>query len=108
DDIPCKRKSPLSLDYRLFEGAQAADIATTSVQKSSVTLTRKQMIADLKDVSKTLGEKKSKLDRVIQAIELEENAEAMDAEQEEEEDVAGSDAGNETDKVDDSEESPAI
>ncbi|MCI76703.1 hypothetical protein A2U01_0097973, partial [Trifolium medium] len=32
---------------------------------------RKQMIADLKDVSKALGEKKFKLDCVIQALELE-------------------------------------
>ncbi|MCI94709.1 hypothetical protein A2U01_0116007, partial [Trifolium medium] len=44
----------MSLDYRLFEGAHAADIATPSVKKPTVTLTRKQMIADLKDVSKAL------------------------------------------------------
>ncbi|MCI86712.1 envelope-like protein, partial [Trifolium medium] len=32
-DIPRTRKSPLSVDYRLFEGEHAADIATPSVQQ---------------------------------------------------------------------------
>ncbi|MCI58239.1 hypothetical protein A2U01_0079493, partial [Trifolium medium] len=76
-DIPCTRKSTLSLDYRLFEGEHAAYIATSSVQQSSATLTRKQMIAELKDVSNDLGEKKSKIDRVIQVLELEENDEGV-------------------------------
>ncbi|MCI20232.1 envelope-like protein [Trifolium medium] len=106
DDIPCKRKSTLSLDYRLFEGAHSANIATPSVQQSSATLTRKQMIADLKDVSKALGEKKSKLDRVIQALELEEDAEVMKGEQEDKEDAAA--GSSEDEQVEDSDESPTI
>ncbi|MCI36689.1 envelope-like protein, partial [Trifolium medium] len=48
-DIPCIRKSPLSLDYRLFEGEHVAYIATPSVQQPSDSLTRKQMIAELQD-----------------------------------------------------------
>ncbi|MCI17728.1 hypothetical protein A2U01_0038878 [Trifolium medium] len=40
------------------------------------------MIADLKDVIKALGEKKFKVDRVIQALELEENPVAVEAENE--------------------------
>ncbi|MCI13444.1 envelope-like protein, partial [Trifolium medium] len=62
-DIPCTRKSTLSLDHRL----------------------------------KALDENKFKVDHVIQALELEENPEAVVAEQKEEEDVAAanSDAGDE-------------
>ncbi|MCI63164.1 hypothetical protein A2U01_0084421, partial [Trifolium medium] len=85
-DIPCTRKSPLSLDYRLFEGGHAADIATPSVQQASGSLTKKQMIAELEYVSNDLGEKKAKIDRVIQALMLEENADAAEGEQEEKED----------------------
>ncbi|MCI07877.1 hypothetical protein A2U01_0028946, partial [Trifolium medium] len=62
----------MSLDYRLFEGDHAADIATPSVLQGSGRLTRKQMIAELEDVSIDLGEKKAKIDRVIQALMMEE------------------------------------
>ncbi|MCH95122.1 envelope-like protein [Trifolium medium] len=79
-DVPCKRESPLSLDYRLLEGTHVSDIATLSVKKPTATLTRKQMIADLKDVSKALGEKKFKVDLVIQALELEEETVAVETE----------------------------
>ncbi|MCH98861.1 envelope-like protein, partial [Trifolium medium] len=109
-NVPCKRKSTLSLDYRLFEGTHAADIATSSVKKPTAALTRKQMITNLKDVSKALGEKKFKVDRVIQALELEENPEAVDAEQEEEEDdaAANSDVCDEDEQVEDSDESLVV
>ncbi|MCH99359.1 envelope-like protein, partial [Trifolium medium] len=80
-DVACKRESALSLDYRLFEGTHVSDIATTSVKKPAGVLTRKQMIADLKDVSKALGEKKFKIDRVIQALVLEEEAIAVENEE---------------------------
>ncbi|MCI76323.1 hypothetical protein A2U01_0097592, partial [Trifolium medium] len=49
----------MSLDYRLIEGEHVADIATPSVQQASDTLNRKQMIAELQDVSADLGEKKA-------------------------------------------------
>ncbi|MCI40597.1 hypothetical protein A2U01_0061830, partial [Trifolium medium] len=71
----------------MFEGEHVADIATLSVLQSSASLTRKQMIAELQDVSNGLGENKSKVDRVIQALMLEENVDAADGEQEENEDV---------------------
>ncbi|MCI58365.1 hypothetical protein A2U01_0079620, partial [Trifolium medium] len=89
---------------RLFEGEHAADIATPSVQQSSGTLTRQQMIAELQDVSNDLGEKKSKVDRVIQALMLEENAEADMGEQEEkdDDDAGSADAGSESEEVEDS------
>ncbi|MCI93728.1 hypothetical protein A2U01_0115026, partial [Trifolium medium] len=44
------------------------------------------MIAELQDVSNDLDEKKSKVDRVIQALILEENTEVDMGEQEENED----------------------
>ncbi|MCI06056.1 envelope-like protein, partial [Trifolium medium] len=55
-DVVCKRESPLTLNYRLLEGTHVSDIATTSVRKPAESLTRKQMIADLKDASKALVE----------------------------------------------------
>ncbi|MCI87080.1 hypothetical protein A2U01_0108361, partial [Trifolium medium] len=67
-------------------GEHAADIATPSVQQASGSLTSKQMIAELEDVSNELGQKKAKIDRVIQALLLEENAVVAEGEQEEKED----------------------
>ncbi|MCI37871.1 hypothetical protein A2U01_0059098 [Trifolium medium] len=94
----------------MFEGEHAADIATPSVQQSSGSLTRKQMIAELQDVSSDLGEKKSKIDRVIQDLMLEEGADVAESEQEEKEDgdAGRADAGSESDEVEDSDESPTI
>ncbi|MCI68691.1 envelope-like protein, partial [Trifolium medium] len=47
-DVPSRRESYLSLDYRLFEGTHAADIAAPFAQKPTGAITRQQMIADLK------------------------------------------------------------
>ncbi|MCI65380.1 envelope-like protein, partial [Trifolium medium] len=63
-DVPCSREADLSLDYRLFEGSHAADIAGPSGEKFGDTLSKKQMIADLKETSKALEAKKLKIDRV--------------------------------------------
>ncbi|MCI80472.1 hypothetical protein A2U01_0101743, partial [Trifolium medium] len=52
-------ESDLSLDYRLFEGTHAADIAASSAQKPTGAITRQQMITDLKLVSKALDDKKN-------------------------------------------------
>ena len=71
-DFPMKRKAPLILHSKLFEGTHAPDIATASVQKSSAALTRKDMIAELKATCKGLEDQKLKLEAVIQALELEE------------------------------------
>ncbi|MCI73626.1 hypothetical protein A2U01_0094890, partial [Trifolium medium] len=78
------------------------------VQQASGSLTIKQMIAELEDVSNDLGEKKTKIDRVIKALMREENADVAEGEQEEnEDDEAGSaDAGSESEEVEDSDESP--
>ncbi|MCI01807.1 envelope-like protein [Trifolium medium] len=78
-DVPSRRDSDLSLDYRLFEGTQAADIAAPSAQKPTGAITRQHMIIDLKLVSKALDDKKFLVDRVIHALELEEVAATEDA-----------------------------
>ncbi|GAU50939.1 hypothetical protein TSUD_411360 [Trifolium subterraneum] len=77
-DVPKRSDSGLSLGYRLFEGTHVVDIVAPFVahvaRQPTGVLTRQQMIADLKEVSKFLGEKKNVLDRVIQVLELEEAA----------------------------------
>ncbi|MCI41196.1 hypothetical protein A2U01_0062429 [Trifolium medium] len=64
------------------------------------------MIADLKDVSKALGEKKFKLDRVTQALVLEEEAVAVENEEGQPEGTATGD--NVEDQLEDTDESPTI
>ncbi|MCI50638.1 hypothetical protein A2U01_0071882 [Trifolium medium] len=68
------------------------------------------MIAELQDVSNDLSEKKSKIDRVIQALMLEEDTDVVEGEQEEKEDdeADSADAGSDDEEVDDSDESPTI
>ncbi|MCI39039.1 hypothetical protein A2U01_0060268 [Trifolium medium] len=69
------------------------------------------MITELKDVSNDLGEKKFKIDRVIQALELEENDEGVVGEQEEKEeddDAGSSAAGSENEQGEDSDDSPSV
>ncbi|MCH93305.1 envelope-like protein, partial [Trifolium medium] len=74
-DVPCKRESPLSLHYRLYEGHVPDIVATSgksaSSKSASGSLTRKQMIADLEDSCRALDAKKLKIERVIQALKLE-------------------------------------
>jgi hypothetical protein len=78
-DFPMKRKAPLILHSKLFEGTHAPDIATASVQRSSAALTRKDMIAELKATCKGLEDQKLKLEAVIQALELEEAGAGINA-----------------------------
>jgi hypothetical protein len=71
-DVLCKREAPLTFDCRFLEGPHEVDIAVPSATPSGVSMSRRQMIADLQDVSKVLGDKKLKVDRVIEALMLEE------------------------------------
>ncbi|MCI97205.1 hypothetical protein A2U01_0118506, partial [Trifolium medium] len=66
--------------------------------------------AELQDVSNDLGEKKSKVDRVIQALTMEESADVAEGEQEENEDdeTGSADAGSESEEVEDYDESPTV
>ncbi|XP_045810926.1 uncharacterized protein LOC123905365 [Trifolium pratense] len=70
-DVPVTRPSALTMDFRLLEGKHAADIAVASLKKPTAGMTKRQMIANLREVSKMLGEKKELVDGVIQALELE-------------------------------------
>ncbi|PNX56178.1 hypothetical protein L195_g058080 [Trifolium pratense] len=58
------------MDFRLLEGKHVADIAAASAKTPAVGMTNQQMIANLKEVSKMLGEKKELVDGVIQALEF--------------------------------------
>ncbi|MCI77720.1 hypothetical protein A2U01_0098990 [Trifolium medium] len=73
-------------------------------------MTRKQMIAELQDVSNDLGEKKSKIDRVIQALMLEDGDDVAEGKQveKEDDDAENADAGSESEEVEDSDESPTV
>ncbi|MCI79479.1 hypothetical protein A2U01_0100750, partial [Trifolium medium] len=53
-DDPSKRESDLSLDSRFLERSHAADIVLASAKGAPGTISRQQMIADLKTVSKAL------------------------------------------------------
>ncbi|MCI95190.1 hypothetical protein A2U01_0116488, partial [Trifolium medium] len=67
-------ESDIFLDQRFLDRSHAADIAPASIKGASGTLSRQQMIDDLKTVSKALGDKKFLVDRVVQALEAEELA----------------------------------
>ncbi|XP_045810321.1 uncharacterized protein LOC123904738 [Trifolium pratense] len=72
-DVPVSRPSALTMDFRLLEGKHAADIAVASLKTPAVGMTKRQMIANLREVSNMLGEKKELVDGVIQALELEQS-----------------------------------
>ncbi|MCI52028.1 hypothetical protein A2U01_0073272 [Trifolium medium] len=62
----------------------------------------------MQDVSNDLGEKKSKVDRVIQALMLEENVEVDMGEQEENENDEAGSVDAESEEVEDSNESLTV
>ncbi|CAJ2657510.1 unnamed protein product [Trifolium pratense] len=72
-DVPVPRPSALTMDFRLLEGKHAADIVVASLKKPAAGMTKRQMIVNLREVSKMLGEKKELVDGVIQALELEQS-----------------------------------
>ncbi|KAK2426461.1 hypothetical protein QL285_025129 [Trifolium repens] len=78
EDVPCKRESPMTLSYKLFEGKHAADItvptkkATPAVNAVSTSMTRKTMILTMEDTVRALDEQKSELEKVIAALKKEE------------------------------------
>jgi hypothetical protein len=77
EDTPCKRESPMSLSYKLFEGKHAADIvlpAKKVVPQESVvstTMNRKAMIITMEAAVKALDEQKMELVKVITALKQE-------------------------------------
>ncbi|WJX67220.1 hypothetical protein P8452_51708 [Trifolium repens] len=78
EDVPCKRESPITLSYKLFEGKHAADITvppkkTTPVENvASTSMTRKTMIISMEAAVRALDEQKLELEKVISALKKEE------------------------------------
>ncbi|KAK2449483.1 hypothetical protein QL285_008676 [Trifolium repens] len=78
EDVPCKRESPMTLSYKLFEGKHAADITvppkkTTPVENvASTSMTRKTMIISMEAAVRALDEQKLELEKVISALKKEE------------------------------------
>jgi hypothetical protein len=72
-DVPKKRESPLSLHYKLFGNHHVPDIVGTSDAAATVGyMTRKDIIAALRDTCLVLDEKKAQFERMILALENEE------------------------------------
>ncbi|KAK2368216.1 hypothetical protein QL285_081425 [Trifolium repens] len=78
EDVPCKRDSPMTLSYKLFEGKHAADIIVPSKKVvpqenvASTSMNRKAMIITMEAAVKALDEQKTELERVIFALKQEE------------------------------------
>ncbi|WJX27714.1 hypothetical protein P8452_16501 [Trifolium repens] len=90
EDVPCKRDSPMTLSYKLFEGKHAADIivppkkVVPQENVVSTSMNRKAMIISMEAAVKALDEQKTELEKVIFALKQE---------QAEEEGLAGDNAG---------------
>jgi hypothetical protein len=105
-DAPKKRESPLSLHFKLFGGHHVADLVEASVPASTSTspttgsgfMSRKEVVAAMKETCKFLDARKFLFERMILALENEE-AENENAGDEEEEDdgdeVAAEEDGDE-------------
>ncbi|KAK2457023.1 hypothetical protein QL285_004339 [Trifolium repens] len=95
EDAPCKRDSPMTLSYKLFEGKHAADIIVPPkkvVPQENVVPTpmnRKAMIISMEAAVKALDEQKIELEKVIFAMKQEEAEEAGLVAEAEGGDVAG-------------------
>jgi hypothetical protein len=85
-DVPKKRESPLTLHFKLFESRHVADLVGASASASTTAtagtglMTRKEIVAALKDTCKYLDERKALFERMILALENEEAAEGDDPE----------------------------
>ncbi|KAK2428719.1 hypothetical protein QL285_027218 [Trifolium repens] len=77
-DVPCKRESPMTLSYKLFEGKHAADIAVPpkkvapAGKAASSSMNRKTMIISMEAAVKALDEQKFELEKVITTLKQEE------------------------------------
>jgi len=90
-DVPNKRESPLTLHYKLFGANHVLDVVGTSGIVPFVGLmTRKVIMAALKDTSQMLDERKAQFEMMFQALEKEDDADKGEQEgSEEEEDGYG-------------------
>ncbi|WJX81962.1 hypothetical protein P8452_64780 [Trifolium repens] len=78
EDVPCKRDSPMTLSYKLFEGKHAADIIAIPKKvvpqeaAASTSMNRKAMIISMEATVKALDAQKLELEKVIFALKQEE------------------------------------
>ncbi|KAK2390771.1 hypothetical protein QL285_064285 [Trifolium repens] len=78
EDEPCKRESPMTLSYKLFEGKHVADITVPpkkvvpAGKVASSFMNRKTMIISMEAAVKALDEQKIELEKVISALNQEE------------------------------------
>ncbi|KAK2436426.1 hypothetical protein QL285_021421 [Trifolium repens] len=98
EDTPCKRESPMSLSYKLFEGKHAADIVlppkkvVPQESVASTSMTRKTMIISMEAAVRALDEQKFELEKVISALKKEEAEEEGLVAENAGDNVAGDDA----------------
>jgi hypothetical protein len=77
-DVPKKRESPLTLHFKLFESRHVADLvgasasASTTATSGTGLMTRKEIVAALKDTCKYLDERKALFQKIILALDNEE------------------------------------
>jgi len=74
-DVVSKRESPMSLHYRLFAGTHVSAIVVTSGQGVGSSTSKEGILAELKEISKTLEEtikssteRKISVDNLINAL----------------------------------------
>ncbi|XP_058725980.1 uncharacterized protein LOC131597292 [Vicia villosa] len=102
-DSVCKRESALSFHYKLLQ--RSDDITSAGTSQTSKSVSKSSLIAKLKETCKEFDNRKMKLEKLIQSLELESNdednsgdsggdEEAEDSEGAEE--TGSSDAGEET------------
>jgi len=67
-DVACKRESPLSLHYKLFKGTHVPDIVMTSRNEIANSTSKNGVLAEMKEMSKALDERKISGDKMIMAL----------------------------------------
>ncbi|WJX65115.1 hypothetical protein P8452_49812 [Trifolium repens] len=86
-DVTKKRESPLTLHFKLFESRHVADLVGASAPTSAPTaastdtglMSKKEIVAALKDTCRYLEERKALFERMILALENEEAGEVNEA-----------------------------
>jgi hypothetical protein len=74
-NVPKKRESPLTLHYKLFGKHHVPDIVGTSGAAAAASfMSRKEIVAALRDTCTILDEKKAQFELMIEALENEEVA----------------------------------
>ncbi|CAJ2627763.1 unnamed protein product [Trifolium pratense] len=108
-DVPCRSASELTVSKKLLSRTHVDPGVGTSAQRMTGTLSRKQMISELTETSKSLAERKLQVDLVIAALKAEEEADQAKDEHDgqEEDETSGSDGYTE-EMVEDSDESSFI